>query len=596
MSKLIIKTKEAYTELIEKLIQEEYIAMDTETQEFDEENTHVFDLDLDGIGVYTDGCKAYIPQKLLDKEWQKVLDGPNIIFHNAKFDLNILQKEGYNIDNLKYEDTMLMSWLVNENRSSHALKSLAQSVLKVKEENITKFGEVMKRPTKESLGLFHEMYDEEYEKWEKQLGLYCIDDCKYTYKLFKKWKTKLEQDEIWNAYRKIELPLVRVLMDMENRGICLDCDYLRDIGGKIEKDIIRYQAEIWQEAGKEFDVSSSKQLSEVLYNEKGYSLPDEYKTPTGAYSTNEAALKYLADKHSEDKLPSLILKYRDVFKLHTTYINGFLEKQRDGVIYGSFRQTGAKTGRLSSSNPNLQQLPRRDDEYNIRKAFKAREGYTFVIGDLSQIELRVMAFLAKDPNMISIFQKGGDIHAETANLMGVDRVVAKSLNFGVAYGATAYSIAKGLGISLEEGEDFVRNYFKKFEKVALFIVQAKNTINRKYAIQTISKRRRRFPLFAQARKNKDWAQVKRMQRQAVNAIIQGSAADIIKAQMRDVHKALKGHDAHLLVQIHDELIVECPIEKAEEVKKIVKDSMENAIILPGVPIITEPEISDEWKK
>lgn len=593
---MIITTKKQYKEIVDKLLVEKLIALDTETQSFSEDRTHSFDLDLDGVGVYGENVKAYIPVEFLDKSFQQVLNNREIIFHNYKFDGVILQKQGYDISEINYHDTLIMSWLLNENRQNHRLKYLAESILKVKKDKIVEFKDVSKRPVLEEYGMFTDEFPEDLKAWEEKLGQYCIDDCKYTYKLFKKFKPKLEKEGLWDVYQKVELPIISLLIRMETRGIEMDLDYLRKIGEEMEIDIIGLQALIWKEAGKEFDINSSKQLAEVLYVERGYHLPDDYKTSKGAYSTNVAALKYLFKEHEEDKLLQSLFKYRELFKLHSTYIKGLLKKQKNGVIYASFKQHGTKTGRFSSSSPNLQQLPRRDDKYDIRKAFVARDGYTFVICDLSQIELRVMAYLSKDPILTKAFQEGVDVHQQTADIMGVDRTTAKCINFGVGYGQSSYGLAKGLGITKEEAESFLKDYFTKFKKLATLILQAKNTLQKNYAIWTLFKRKRRFPKYVQARKERDWNLVNHMHRQAINSIIQGSAADIIKLQMRELAKVLPEKDAHILISVHDEVIVECPEKYSEEVLKLVKDTMENAIKLEGVPIVADGFISKYWKK
>jgi DNA polymerase I len=593
---MIVKTKEQYKEVIEKLKEESIIAMDTETQEFSKERTHAFELDLDGVGVYSPSVKAYIPVEYLDKTFQEVLDKPEIIFHNFKFDGVIIQKQGYDISKIKYHDTMIMSWLLNENRFSHGLKNLAESVLKVKKEKIVEFRDVNKRPVLEEYGLFPDEFEKDTKIWLKNLGMYCIDDCKYTYKLFHKFKPKMEKEDLWPVYEKVEMPIIKLLIDMEVRGIKINLKYLRRIGDAINQDVIELQAKIWTEAGREFDINSPKQLAEVLYKERELRLPEEFRTPTGAYSTNVKALEFLERNNPEDKLVGSLLKYRELFKLSSTYIKGLFERNKDGVIYASFKQHGTQTGRFSSSNPNLQQLPRRNDKYDIRKAFVAREGYTFVICDLSQIELRVIAYLSKDPIMMKAFQEGKDIHQETADKIKSSRTIAKTVNFGIAYGTSAYGMAKNLGISKQEAEKFIKEYFMQFKKLAILMVQAKNTLKRNYAIRTLFRRKRRFPKYAQARKDNDWKLIGHIERQSINSIVQGSAADLIKLQMRELAKVLPEYDAHMVVQIHDEVIVECPKEKAEEVLKVVKHTMEHAIELPGIPLVADGFISNYWKK
>lgn len=593
---MIIETKEQYEKLLFDLQLEEYIALDTETEEFSEEKQHAFELALDGLGIYGEKVRAFIPARFLDNRFQSILDTKTCIFHNAKFDLTIIEKQGFDISKIKFEDTMIMSWLLNENRFSHGLKDLAKSVLGVKEDKVTKFKQVTKRPLLVDYGLFPHEFDQDKIDWEKELGKYCIDDAKYTYKLFFEFKPKLEEQELWNEYQKVELPFVLVLRDIELRGIKIDLEYLKELDRKIQIDLVKLQGDIWREAGKNFNISSPKQLSEILFTQKGYSLSEEYLTSTGGNSTNEAALKYLGSVHPEDKMLSALLEFRELFKVHTGFIIGLQKKQVSGVIYTSFKQHGTVTGRLSSSSPNLQQIPSRSDQYDIRKAFVAREGFTFVISDMSQIEFRLAAHFSQDPTLLNAYQEGKDMHQATADLLGCTRMVSKTVNFGLLYGRTAYGMAKGMGMTPEEAEKFIALYFSKFKKLEILIEQSKNTLKKHYAVRTIIKRKRRFPDYAKAKKDHDRKMVGRIERQALNSIIQGSASDIMKLQMRNLHPILKQYNAHILLQIHDEIVVECPIELAEKVSEVVKYEMENVVKLNGVPLVTVPHVSNFWNK
>lgn len=596
---MIIKTQEQFDTFFYKIQDLEIFALDTETEKFTKEKDQPQDLKMDGFGIYGKDVKGYISWEIIKDnipELQTIIDKVPVIFHNAKFDLKILKCHGFDVENIFYHDTMIMSWLLDENRYSHALKELAKTVLKVNKESVVKFGDVMERPVLEEYGLFPDEYYKDILIWEKQLGNYCIDDCKYTFKLFELFKTKMEEQDLWSVYTKLELPVIKVLMDMEMRGITMNTEYLKEIGGKMEKQLIQLQATIWKDVGREFKITSAKQLGVVLYTDRGYTLTDEFKTPKGAFSTNVHALNYLGREHPEDTLIQNILKYREISKLHSTYIVGLLAKQREGVIHPSFRQQGTVTGRLSCSNPNLQQIPRREDEYNIRKAFIPRKGYVFVICDLSQIELRVAAFLCKDPTLVRAFKEGKDVHQETADVMNVERVVAKTINFGVLYGRSPYGMAKQLGITTQKGEAFIKQYFTKFKRLEVLIQQAKNTMKKHGSVRTLLKRKRRFPDYAKAKRENDWREVAGMERQTLNAIVQGSAADIVKLQMRNMVKDLKKYDAHILVQIHDEVIVEVPEEHSEKVMEVVQFHMENAPNLGEIPLIAEPFISNCWKK
>lgn len=597
---MIINDKNQYEEAVEKLLTYDIVALDSETQEFDEDHTHVFELDLDGLGLSTGDYSVYIPKKFLDASFQKIIDKCEIVFHNAKFDLTILEKEGYDISKIKFHDTMIMAWLLDENRLSFGLKQLANSVLKVKKEAIKEFRSIQKRPLNADYGssLFPELYEEDKKTWEEELGKYCIKDCEYTIKLFHKFKPKLEEKGLTKVYEELEIPTVLVLRDMENRGIRIDLEYMAKIKAKMESKLIELQSNLYRLVGYNFDINSPKQLVDILFTVgkgKGYNLPMEFRTAKGGLSTNVFALKYLMEKY-KCPISKALLEHREMYKLYSAYAIGLTKKQKNGLIHTSFMQHGTVTGRFSSKSPNLQQLPRRDDELNIREAFLPREGYCFVISDLSQIELRLAAHFSQDPVLVNAYANDKDIHQETADILGVDRNISKQVNFGLLYGRTAFGMAKGLGMSPEEAQKFIDNYFKKFHNLYIFMEQAKNTLRQNYQVKTLLGRFRRFPEYVKAKKDRDQKTMGRMERQAINSVVQGSAADIIKVQMRNLARRLKEYDAHLLVQVHDEVIIECPISKAEEVEKIVKFEMENAVKLNGVPIITEPQIATRWKK
>lgn len=594
---MIVRSEEQYRDVIAKALAAKLVSIDSEGEAFDKKagKTHAFDLALDGIGVFGEGVRAYIPARFLDSQFQRVLNECEVIFHNAKFDLTMIEKEGLDISKLKFHDTMIMSWMLDENRRSFGLKNLAKTILKQKIDDVTEFKDVGDRPTREGLGLFANEYDDRHEKWETALGEYCIDDCKYTYRLFKLFEPQMKEQNLWKVYTELEIPTILVLRAMENRGIMVDESYLKNLGENVEKKLIEIRADIWKDVGKEFDINSSQQLSKILFDEMKLVLPDEYKTDAGKWSTDVNSLKYLSE-HANCELAKKVLEFRMFSKLHGTYVVGLLERAKNGIIHGSFLQHGTVTGRLSSSNPNMQNFPRRADEYDIRKAFVARPGYTFVIADLSQIEFRLLAYFSKDPTLLAAYQADKDMHQATADALGCTRNLAKTVNFGLAYGRTAYGMSHSMGMSADEAQRFIDTYFEKFAKLKVFFNQALNFMKKNHYVNTICKRRRRFPEYLAAKRNGDKKGAAHCERQTVNAIIQGSAADLMKVQMRNVHEKLKPFDAHILVQIHDEIIVEVPEVHSELVKEIVKYEMENAMTLPGVPIKTEPEISPRWKK
>lgn len=425
---MIVDNKEKYTNFLNDILSHEdkYIGIDTETEEFTKEKQIPWELALEGVGIYINKkLQGYILPDLLDDLFQEVLDKKICIFHNAKFDLEVLESAGFNLEKVDYRDTMLMSWLCNENRRSHKLKDLAGSILKVKEEKITRFTDIEIKPKKDVNSLFGDKdFLERLNKWIQTIGKYCIKDCEYTYKLYFKFEKVMEKDGLMKIYESLELPFVSVLKKMEMRGIKIDKEYLENLGKKLDKRIIELGKSIYKEVGRDININSPKQLSEYFFKEKKFTLPDNYRTPKGDLSTNVSALKYLAEKES-CQVAKYVLEYRELAKLNSTYVKGLLSSSRKGVIHAGFRQIGTVTGRLSSSKPNLQNIPRRDDELNIRKAFIPREGYNFVIADYSQVELRLMAYFAKDERMLKVYEDGGDIHQATADEIECDRNVAK---------------------------------------------------------------------------------------------------------------------------------------------------------------------------
>lgn len=593
---MIVTNVESYNEVMDKLLSsdDKFYGVDTEGEPFSDTKFLPWELELYGVGVYCKTVKAYIVKSLLDSRFQEFLSSKKLVFHNAKFDVTFLEAHGFDMSKTTYHDTLIMSWLVNENRWSYKLKDLAEAILRVEPEKVTRFKDIEVRPEVSK-------YDNEkdyliaYMAWLKHLGEYCIKDCTYTYKLCEIFLPKLEEDGLMNVYEKLELPFIEVIRSMERRGIKVDTDYLKELGDNLDKEVAAVSQELRTLMGKEIDIASPKQLREYFFTEKKYVLPDDLKTPKGEVSTNVEAMEYLAEK-CDCKEAALVLRYRELSKLKSTYVVGMLELTKNGCIHASFKQTGTITGRLSSSQPNLQNIPRRDDIFNIRKAFVARPGYGFVISDYSQIELRLMAYFSKDATLVKAYQEGKDIHQATADAIGCDRHTAKTINFGLNYGRTAYGLSHGLGISVEEAQHFIDQYFIQFPGVKVFMAQVVNTVKKNYAVWTLAKRKRHFPEYVAAKKAKDFKTVGRLERQAGNSVIQGSASDVIKIAMRNLHRLLKPYDAHILVQIHDELVIECPKDKCEEVAKIVKNEMQTCVDLKTVPLVTEPVISDRWVK
>ena len=399
-------------------------------------------------------------------------------------------------------------------------------------------------------------------------------------------------------YLDIELPLIQVLANMEFLGFKINASELEKLGVEYDKEIDTLTYTIYELAGEEFNINSPKQIGEVLFER--LSLPVIKKTKTG-YSTDVEVLEKLEDKHP---IASKILRYRQIVKLKSTYIDGLLNliNKSTNRIHSSFNQTIASTGRISSTEPNLQNIPvRTEDGRRIRKAFVAESPeYRLLDGDYSQIELRVLAHISKDPKFIEAFSKGEDIHKKTASeVFHVDledvttelRYRAKAVNFGIVYGISDYGLAKDLDISRKEAKEYIDNYFNKFKLVRKYMDDIVEKGKEAGYVETILNRRRYVPELSAKNFN-----VRSFgERIAMNTPIQGSAADIIKLAMVRVYNELKNRKfkSRLILTVHDELIIEVHRDEVEEVKNLVIDIMENSIALI-VPLKVDFTIGDSW--
>lgn len=414
---------------------------------------------------------------------------------------------------------------------------------------------------------------------------------------------QLKKQELLDVFEKIEKPLIPVVKEMKEKGILIDQKYLKNLSKKYHKELEKFKKEIWKHAGREFNINSPKQLSEVLFEEMKLSLKRHKKTSTGVKSTRESELLKMKDLHP---IIGEILKYRELQKLLSTYIDNIPEMVlEDERLHATFLQAGTTTGRMASQNPNLQNIPIRSElGKKIRNAFVAKKNYKLVALDYSQIELRIAAFLSKDKKLIEIFKKGEDIHnAVASEVFGVteDKVTsnmrrqAKIINFGILYGMGINALRTNLDTDRETAQDFYNSYINKFSGLAEYLDKVKEEAKKKGYTETYFKRRRYFPnlrskfpfLRAQA------------ERMAINAPIQGTSADIIKLAMIKVDKYLKKNNfkAHLLLQVHDELVYEIEEKKTKEIAKEIKKIMEE-IILPkeieGIKLEVDINEGNNW--
>lgn len=514
---------------------------------------------------------------------QELLMDPDmtIVAHNAKYDYAVSRHWGIPPWASRIWDTMVAAWVQDPERGNYSLDSLITAYLGL---NTTPYDEVVpKGSTFDTISL-------------ETAAAYSGEDADYTLRMKSLLEPRLQDMGCLDLFRNLEMPLLPILSEMEGRGIRIEAEVLRSYGKELAGQLRSIEQEIYNLVGHEFNIASTKQLQEVLFKER--KLQASKKTKTG-YSTDMAVLEELA---REDPVPAYILRFRTLAKLKSTYVDTLADQAgSDGRIHTHFIQTGTATGRLSSKDPNLQNIPIRDEEgRRIRQAFVAEPGNVLISADYSQIELVVLAHLSQDPGLIEAFIKGQDVHRRTASLIfGVpedqvspeQRRIAKTINFGVMYGMSAFRLSNELGISRTDAQTFINTYFTTYKGIRSFIDDTIKETERTGYSQTILGRRRYIPTIASRNKTEKAA----AERVAINTPIQGSAADIVKLAMIRLDKALRksGSPAQMLLQVHDELILECPESHAEEAARLVKEEMEQAIVL-RVPLRVSVETGKRW--
>jgi len=434
-----------------------------------------------------------------------------------------------------------------------------------------------------------------------QAAKYAAEDAYITFKLYINYLEKLKKNELYVLFQTIELPLIYVLADMEKNGVFIDRKILAEFSKRNQKRLGELTKEIYDLAGSQFNLNSPQQLSKILFEDLGIS--PEKKTKTG-YSTNITVLESLAKEH---EIAKLLIEYRQISKLESTYISALPEliNQQSGRVHSSFNQTVASTGRLSSSNPNMQNIPIRTEMgREIRKAFCASDDdHVILAADYSQIELRILAVLSGDDKMIDAFNNKQDIHRETACIVfdvpkeevtPDQRRYAKIINFGLMYGMGSFRISQELNISRQEAKEFVENYFNKFPTIKEYLHAGIQQATIDGYVSTIYGRKLYLPdLYSPNKMLSEGAK-----RVATNMPIQGSAADIIKVAMISLHERIKNSDdIKMIIQVHDELVFEIDKDKLEEAKKMIIEEMEKAIpekYRNIVPLIVDVGIGDNW--
>ncbi len=589
----LVETAEQRADLIAKLKEQKVFCFDTETT-----GLNANEAELVGIAFSFKSFEAYYVPIADNRttalatilEFKKVLEDKAIakIGQNIKYDLLILRQYGITVKG-KLWDTMVMHYLIAPEKR-HNLNYLSETYLEYAPVSIQS---LIGKKGKNQLS----MRDVPLDKIKEYAG----EDADLTWRLKLKLETELSE-ELLNLYLEIEEPLISILVDMEYQGVNLDVPFLANYAQELSKEIILAKKKIYEAAGlNTFNLDSPRQIGEVLFNK--LEIPYRWKkTKTGQYSTNEEKLSELAEKH---QIARDILDYRSLAKLQSTYVEALprLVNRKTGRIHSSFNQALTATGRLSSQNPNLQNIPIRTARgREIRKAFTPRnKNHVLVAADYSQIELRLVAEISQDKAMLEAFQKGQDIHSATAAKIysvGIDEVQkeqrynAKTVNFSIIYGAGATNLSKNLGIPRKEAKELIAQYFEEFSGLKSYMESVVNQA-REDGFVTTMKGRKRYLRDIDSRNSMVRSQAERT---AINTPIQGTAADMIKLAMIKTHRALEAAnlETKMISQVHDELIFDVPLQELETAKSIIETNMKNALEGLTVPILVGIGVGNNW--
>jgi len=585
---ILLNDETKLLEIVNNIPRGTKVAFDTETTSIDAKHASIV-----GFSFCYEPNKAYyvpvghfylgVPEQISKEVAKKAIESLNkqkLILQNFKYDMEVV-KNNFGIELKLFADTMILAWLLDSDKAV-GMDKLAMRLLNGYEtipyKNVVKKGEDFSNVALEDA------------------CNYASEDAFITLKLYERLEElfkEADEEYLMQIGKRIEFPFIEVLNSMENRGVKLDTEFLKELQGRSKEHLNVLTNEIYELAGEEFNINSPKQLGVVLFD--NMKLPAPKKTKTG-YSTNEAVLLKLKDEH---KVIEKLLEYRESFKLHSTYIEPLLElgsKDEENKVYTSFLQTGTATGRLSSKNPNLQNIPVRTKAgREIRQAFVAKEGYSLVGIDYSQIELRLLAHFSKDPALIEAFNEDKDIHMQTAiKIFGEEeakqkRNIAKSINFGLLYGMGSRKLGEQLGIPAKEAKTYIDSYFESFNTVKDYLQSIQDDAMDSGYVKTLTGRKRRFDF-----ENANGMMKATYQRESVNTVFQGSAADLIKLSMNKIELKYKNNqNIKMILQIHDELIFEVDNNYIDDLIPQIVDIMENIYTL-DVPLKVGVSVGKNW--
>ncbi|MDF1499390.1 MAG: DNA polymerase I [Anaerolineales bacterium] len=600
---ITVQDEESLSNLREKLKQADLIAFDVETT-----STDPMQAELVGISVaITPEEGYYIPTghagnhdggsqlplgRVLDSLRESFTD-PDVpkIGHNLKYDYLVLARYGLEAEPLAF-DTMIAEWLCDPASRNLGLKSLAWVRLGLE---MTEISELIGRGRSQRTMAMVTI---------EAAAPYAAADAAICLRLKPGLEEELKSKEQWELFNNVEMPLVPILAGMERAGIRLDTGFLDQLAGTMQSRLDEIETEIFEIVGHEFNINSTQQLSTVLFDELKLAPPDRTrKTSSGFYSTAASVLEELKTQH---EIAALVLEHREIAKLKSTYADSFPDQvnPETGRVHTSYNQTGSVTGRLASSDPNLQNIPIRTElGREIRRAFVADPGNVLLSTDYSQIELRIVAHIAEDTAMIEAFLNDQDIHAATAAAISGTaledvtpdlRRNAKAINFGLIYGMSPYGLTRTTNLTLAEAENFVQAYFERFPGVKNYLDQVRERVIVDGYVSTLLGRRRYFPQLEQSSSVNEMVRSRAL-REAINAPIQGTAADIIKLAMLDLPEELEksGLKATMLLQVHDELVFECPSGELHATADLVEKVMQKAYEL-DVPLKTDTKFGENW--